>query len=677
VGQNLLVAIGYWGLAEVMVVPTTPFGQSVTPVWAASGLAAVAVWFWGARVLPGVVLGVLAFRLARMPFLQAAAATAGPAIEAFLVVRLLQVMNFDDRLRRVRDPLILSLSAAPLASLIGANIAIAGMLLAGATPAWGTGLGWLRWWLQDWLGIVIVAMLVFSTVRRPVINWTRQRIVEASLLAAAIIFCAAGLGVLWGVFDRNVPLAFVFFPIVSWTGFRFGAFGVALVLTVLTGLAMAASYGSIGPMAGFSLSFTQIIVFLFLMLASVSGHVLAALNAERDEAMQTRLQLEEQLRHSQKLEAVGRLAGGIAHDFNNLLTAIIGYSELVLTSLDPKDERRADAEEIGRAAMRAADLTRQMLAFSRRQVMEPRTVDLNKSVTRLLPMLRRLIGEDVALAVDANAANSLVRVDPGQIEQVIVNLVVNARDAMPKGGRLALETADVVLDAAAAAEIPDARPGPHVQLTLSDSGTGMSPEVRARIFEPYFTTKEAGKGTGLGLSTAYGIVRQSEGHITVASQPGVGTTFRILLPRAAGTEAEEMDSTVQKLPGGSEHVLLVEDDPSVRRLTRDLLTRLGYSVTEAASGRAGIALGSDDTRHFDLALCDVILGDVSGPAVAEALQALRPSTRVLFMSGYPDDAIVRTGVLDEGRAFLQKPFTPIQLARKIREVLEDQEAGVA
>jgi signal transduction histidine kinase/CheY-like chemotaxis protein len=676
-GLNLLVALAYWGVAEIMLLPTTQWGQSVAPVWASAGIAAVAVWFWGARVLPGVVLGVLAFRLARMPLLEAAAATAGPAVEAFLFARLLQVMAFDDRLQRVRDPLILSLSAAPLASLIGANIAIAGTLMVGDTPAFGTSLGWLRWWLQDWLGIVVVAMLVFATVRRPAIAWTRPRVMEATLLAVAILFWAIVLAVLWGVFDRDVPLAFVFFPIVSWTGLRFGAFGVAVVVAVLTGLAMAVIYAAIGPFSALSLSFTQIVLFLFLMLASVSGHVLAALNAERDEALQTRLQLEEQLRHSQKLEAVGRLAGGIAHDFNNLLTAIIGYSELVLTSLDPKDERRADAEEIGRAAMRAADLTRQMLAFSRRQVMEPRTVDLNTTVTRLLPMLRRLIGEDVLLVVDRNAVGPLVRVDPGQMEQVIVNLVVNARDAMPKGGRLSLETADVVLDAAAAAEIPDARPGPHVLLTLSDTGTGMSPEVRARVFEPYFTTKEAGKGTGLGLSTAYGIVRQSDGHITVESQPGVGTTFRILLPRASGAAAEEPDATIQKLPGGSEHVLLVEDDPSVRRLTRDLLTRLGYSVTEAASGRAGIALGSDDTRHFELAVCDVILGDVSGPAVAEALQALRPSTRVLFISGYPDDAIVRTGVLNEGRAFLQKPFTPIQLARKIREVLEDQEAGVA
>jgi CheY-like chemotaxis protein len=266
-----------------------------------------------------------------------------------------------------------------------------------------------------------------------------------------------------------------------------------------------------------------------------------------------------------------------------------------------------------------------------------------------------------------------VRVDPGQIEQVVMNLVVNARDAMPQGGRLTVETSDAILDEAAAARQPDARAGSYVVLSVTDTGVGMPPEVRSRIFEPYFTTKEVGKGTGLGLSTVYGIVRQSEGHIAVASEPGLGTTFRVYLPRAEAEAREAADTGEEKLPEGTEHVLLVEDDASVRRLSKELLTRLGYSVTEAASGRAGLALGSDDTRHFDLALCDVILGDMSGPAVAEALRALRPSIRVLYMSGYTDEAIVRTGVLDEGKPFLQKPFTPMQLAKKVREVLDEAE----
>jgi two-component system, cell cycle sensor histidine kinase and response regulator CckA len=406
-----------------------------------------------------------------------------------------------------------------------------------------------------------------------------------------------------------------------------------------------------------------------LLLSWLSGQTLAAVRAEWEEALQRRIALEEQLRHAQKMEAVGRLAGGIAHDFNNLLTAIIGYTEIIMVGLDPADPRRADAEEIARAAMRAADLTRQMLAFSRKQILQPKVIDLNVTLSKVEPMLRRVIGEDIVMVIAPRATRPQVRVDPGQIEQVIMNLVVNARDAMPHGGRLTVETGDVSDTAALAA---DARSGPYVMLAVSDSGVGMTAELRARIFEPYFTTKEVGKGTGLGLSTAYGIVRQSDGFIQVYSEPGQGTTFRVYLPRSAeaAPAAAVGDDT---MPRGTEHILLVEDDPSVRRLSREILVRLGYSVTEAASGRAGLALGSDDTRHFDLALCDVILGDMSGPAVYEALRALRPTVRVLYMSGYADEAIVRTGVLEEGQPFLQKPFTPRDLAVKIRDVLDRRE----
>jgi len=253
-----------------------------------------------------------------------------------------------------------------------------------------------------------------------------------------------------------------------------------------------------------------------------------------------------------------------------------------------------------------------------------------------------------------------LQADRNYLKQVLLNLILNGIQAMPDGGTLTLEARTS---------------GKNFLLTVADTGTGMAPEVLARIFEPYFTTKDVGKGTGLGLSTAYGIVRQSDGLISVSSEMGLGTTFRIYLPRAEAPEVVIGDTGVEKMPEGTEHILLVEDDPSVRRLSKELLIRLGYSVTDASSGRAGLALGSDDTRHFDLALCDVILGDMSGPAVAEALRALRPSIRVLYMSGYTDEAIVKTGVLDEGKPFLQKPFTPLQLAQKIRDVLDEPETG--
>jgi signal transduction histidine kinase len=497
----------------------------------------------------------------------------------------------------------------------------------------------------------------------------------AALMLVALASAQLMFG-LWGFFAaQNVPIAFVFFPIVGWAGLRFGARGAATLVALIAAFALAIATMGIGPFAAFPPMFTYLLLFVFLSMSSLSGQLLAAIMAERDEAMTKRLVLEEQLRHSQKMEAVGRLAGGIAHDFNNLLTAIIGYTEIVLHTLDPKDDRRADAEEIGRAAMRAADLTRQMLAFSRRQVLQPKIIDLNTALRKVEPMLRRMIGEDIVMTVNGRAEHPHVRVDPGQVEQVVMNLVVNARDAMPKGGRLTVETLDATLDDAAVADIPDARPGDYVLLSVSDTGIGMPPEVRARIFEPYFTTKEVGKGTGLGLSTAYGIVRQSDGHIAVASELGMGTTFRIYLPRSEAPQPVAADAGGERMPEGSEHILLVEDDSSVRRLSKELLVRLGYSVTEAASGRAGLALGSDDTRHYDLALCDVILGDMSGPAVVEALRALRPTIRVLYMSGYTDEAIVKTGVLEEGKPFLQKPFTPLQLAKKVREVLDEPDTG--
>jgi signal transduction histidine kinase/ActR/RegA family two-component response regulator len=669
---NGLVAAGYWALAEAVVEPVTWSNPNSMPaMWPSAGLAVVAAWRWGFSLLPGVYLGATAVAWEFLPLPLAAVAAIGSVIECVVDVRLMRALKFDDRLERVIDPVVLALAVAPAGALASAGLGLGGLALAGGV-AFNFALELLLWFLRDWLGVMLVTSLVFSWTRSRPLGWTWRRAAELGALVAMLLLAVRLVLALWDAFGvRNVPMAFLFFPLVGWVGLRFGPRGASFIVAVCAALATALAAYSIGPFGYYPAQFIQVSLSAFLLLASLSGQVLAAVMAERDDALARRLLLEEQLRHSQKMEAVGRLAGGIAHDFNNLLTAIIGYTEIVLTSLDPKDNRRADAEEIARAAMRAADLTRQMLAFSRRQVLQPKIVDLNTAVAKVEPMLKRVIGEDIVMTLAPRATNARVRVDPGQIEQVVMNLVVNARDAMPQGGRLTVETSDAVLDEAAAARQPDARAGSYVALSVTDTGVGMPPEVRSRIFEPYFTTKEVGKGTGLGLSTVYGIVRQSEGHIAVASEPGLGTTFRVYLPRAEAEAREAADTGEEKLPEGTEHVLLVEDEASVRRLSKELLTRLGYSVTEAASGRAGLALGSDDTRHFDLALCDVILGDMSGPAVAEALRALRPSIRVLYMSGYTDEAIVRTGVLDEGKPFLQKPFTPMQLAKKVREVLDE------
>jgi signal transduction histidine kinase len=670
---NGIVALVAWGLSALVLLPTSG-GRSVTPIWPPVGLAVALTYIGGYRLLPGIVLGSFALGIAYNPLPLALLLALAQVVQPVIDVRIMRALKFDPRLERVRDPIIVLLIAGPAGSFVAAALAVLLGVLFGARQLEGLAYDFILWWLRDWLGVMVTTPLIFAWVYARPAPLTWRRVGEALALFLALFFGSRLMFGLWRE-TRDVPIGFVFFPIIGWAGLRFGPPGGTTIVAMIAASTIAIAGIGIGPFSAWPVEFTQFLLFSFLALASLSALLLAAIMAERDDAMTKRLMLEEQLRHSQKMEAVGRLAGGIAHDFNNLLTAIIGYTEIVLISLDPKDERRADAEEIARAAMRAADLTRQMLAFSRRQVLQPKIIDLNTALGKVEPMLRRVIGEDIVMTVAGKATTAFVRVDPGQVEQVVMNLVVNARDAMPQGGRLTVETADVVLDEAAVADSPESRPGAYVLLSVTDTGTGMAPEVRARIFEPYFTTKDVGKGTGLGLSTAYGIVRQSDGHISVSSEIGLGTTFRIYLPRSEAPEQTVNQVGGDQLPEGTEHILLVEDDPSVRRLSKELLTRLGYSVTEAASGRAGLALGSDDTRHFDLALCDVILGDMSGPAVAEALSALRPSIRVLYMSGYTDEAIVKTGVLDEGKPFLQKPFTPMQLATKIRNVLDEPETG--
>jgi two-component system, cell cycle sensor histidine kinase and response regulator CckA len=378
--------------------------------------------------------------------------------------------------------------------------------------------------------------------------------------------------------------------------------------------------------------------------------------------------LEEQVQQSQKMEAVGRLAGGVAHDFNNILTAIGGYTDLLLADMPPDDARRQDVEEIHRAAQRAAALTQQLLAFSRRQVMQPKVVDLNAQVADIEKLLRRLIGEDILFATVLHPRAGNVRADPGQLEQVIVNLAVNARDAMPDGGRLTIETRNVELDESYRAEHPTVVPGPYVMLAVSDTGVGMSEETRSRMFEPFFTTKVRGKGTGLGLATVYGIVQQSGGHIWVYSEQGRGTTMRVYLPRVEGP-ADKIERSGDMPPQdlrGTETILLVEDEAAVRAVTRQLLARNGYTVVEAADGPTALGL---ELQKLDLLLTDVVMPGMSGRELADQLTARRPGLRVLYMSGYTDDAVVRHGMLEPGLTYLEKPFRPDALLRKVRDAL--------
>jgi two-component system, cell cycle sensor histidine kinase and response regulator CckA len=383
-----------------------------------------------------------------------------------------------------------------------------------------------------------------------------------------------------------------------------------------------------------------------------------------------RKRLEDQFRQAQKMEAIGRLAGGVAHDFNNLLTVIMSYADLLRTDLPVNARGRADVEEICKAAEGAAGLARQLLAFSRRQVLQPQLLDLNLVVTNTERLLRRLIGEDITLGTVLAPEPSPVHADPGQLEQVIMNLGVNARDAMPEGGRLTIETAGVALVPEGPAGDPS-HTGPYVVLSVSDTGVGMDEDTRARIFEPFFTTKGPGKGTGLGLATVYGIVEQSGGFIRVSSEVGLGTIFRVYLPAASAAVSPGVAlSAPPELLSGTETVLLVEDLASVRAVARQVLERRGYKVLAAADGPGALRLANGYSGPIHLLLTDVVMPQVSGRHLADRLVGLRPAIKVLYMSGHMDDAIVRHGVLESGTSFLQKPFTPDTLARKVREVLD-------
>ncbi len=391
---------------------------------------------------------------------------------------------------------------------------------------------------------------------------------------------------------------------------------------------------------------------------------------EAKRAAATLLRTQQQLHQAQKMEAVGRLAGGVAHDFNNLLSVVLSYTSMILADLRAEDPLRAEIAEIQTAGKRAAELTHQLLAFSRQQVFVPRVLDLNQVMTGMGRMIGRLLGSDISITLLPATGLGRIESDAGQIEQVIMNLVVNARDAMPRGGKLTLETANVELDADYARSHHDVSPGPHVMLAVTDTGTGMDAETQGRIFEPFFTTKEKGKGTGLGLATVFGIVKQSKGHIWVYSEPGNGTTFKVYFPRANGAvEAPRTESHPPESLRGNETILLVEDDDQVRVLARDVLRRSGYVVLEAPNGGEALLICEQHGSSIHLLLTDVILPRLSGRQLAERLRVLRPEMKVLFMSGYADDTILQHGVLESDAAYLQKPLTPASLTRKVWEVL--------
>ena len=402
----------------------------------------------------------------------------------------------------------------------------------------------------------------------------------------------------------------------------------------------------------------------------VPGQPPLLLGIMRDVTEQKRL--EEQFRQSQKMEEIGKLAGGVAHDFNNILTVITGYTDILIRDVAPSNPSFEMLREIRRSGERAALLTRQLLAFSRKQILQPQILNLNSLVLDMENLLRRIIGEDVALVTVLDPALQRVRADPGQLQQVIMNLAVNARDAMARGGKLTIETANIDFDEAYLHAHAEVKAGSYVMLAVSDTGCGMTNEVKQHVFEPFFTTKAVGKGTGLGLATVYGIVKQSGGHIWLYSEAGQGTAFKIYFPAVSAAAAEDRARAPGAIPAGTETILLVEDDNAVRAMVRFALTTFGYKVLEAANGEQAVRLCAETPETIDLLITDVVMPEMSGREVAEAITKLKPAVKVLYISGYTDDAVVRHGVLQAEAAFLQKPFTTPALAHKVRSLLGER-----
>ncbi len=639
---------------------------SATAVWPPTGLALAAFLILGVRVWPAILVGAFLVNLTTAGSVATSIGIGvGNTLEGVLGAYLVnRFAGGRTAFEHARDIFKFALLAAVVSTTVSATCGVTSLALGGFARWADSGSIWLTWWLGDATGDLVVAPVVLLWSARPRVRWRRGQVLEAAVLLVSLVL--AGQIVFGGLFPshiKNYPLEFLSIPFFLWAAFRFGQREAGTAIVLVSAIAIWGTLRGFGPFVSETQNESLLLLQAFMGVASVTILTLAAAVSERKE-------VEEQFRQSQKMESIGRLAGGVAHDMNNLLTAMLGSAELLLLDL-PDGPAREEVAEIRAVAERAADLVRQLLAFSRRQVMEPRVLDLNVLVANLRKMLRRLIGEDIELQFIAGPALGSVRADPGQIEQVLLNLSVNARDAMPNGGRLTIETANVELDDPYARTHAGVTPGRYVMLAVSDTGTGMDEHTKAHLFEPFFTTKGPGAGTGLGLSTVYGIVKQSGGDIWVYSEPARGTTLKIYLPRvAAPAEPAEAKHPATPPRRGTETVLVVEDEPVVRVLARKVLRQGGYTVIEAANGVEALEIAGQHAGDIDLLLTDVVMPDMSGRELMRKLSPRLPRLKVLYMSGYADEAIVHHGVLDPGTAFIQKPFMPEGLARKVRQVLD-------
>jgi signal transduction histidine kinase/ActR/RegA family two-component response regulator len=646
---------------------------SATAVWPPTGIAIAAVLLGGHRVWPGIFLGAFLANLTTAGSVATVfGIAAGNTLESVLAGSL--VRRFANGPRcwdRAEGVLRFALLAAVVSTAVSATIGVSSLALGGYADWARFGPIWLTWWLGDAAGALLVTppVVLWAVDRR--LAWSRARALEAALLVLALsIVSLVVFGDVVAFLGRNHPIEFLTIPCLVLIAFRFGPRETATSILLVSTVAIWGTLRGSGPFGSYARSENLLLLQAYMAVMATMSLALSSAILEHQRGQDTLRRQEERLRESQKLEAIGRLAGGIAHDFNNLLTVIIGRSQLLLRRLREPDPQHGDVLLIHKTAERAAILTRQLLAFSRKQILQPRVIEVESVVRALAPMLHRLLGEDIDLRIVAGGGSTRIKVDPGQLEQVIVNLAANARDAMPQGGRLTIAIGVTEASYGMVSSPVELLPSPYVTLRVSDSGMGMDETTRARIFEPFFTTKEVGKGTGLGLAMVHGFVHQSDGHIEVASEPGRGTTFSISVPR---TEAPA-EPTGPAWGGplnpvqATETILLVEDSVEVAHVTADMLREVGYTVIAAREPTEALRLATEHAGPIHLLITDVIMPQMSGAALAPQIAALRPDIKVLYVSGHTEDALSRH-VDGPQINLLEKPFGVEALRRMVRDVL--------
>lgn len=622
--------------------------------WPGAGLAVAALLVAGIEFWPAIALGKLASEALLQNGLfsvtSTVGSTAGVVVAALFLRRQIRLDRPFHRLSEVPAMILAATGGAGVSAglVVGLNVALG----LASWPSFGS--HFLQWWRGDAMGILVVTPVVLAWSRPRRVRGDGYLLALTTLAAAALSYLVFGATTSRGVIS---PLAFLVFPIIIWSALRFGPRGAA---TTAFAAIVAACFGPVSPDSAAA----WLVLWAFMAVLIVTAIAMAAILAEKQAS-------ETQLRQAQKMEAVGQLAAGVAHDFNNLLTVIVGNAEEAASQPGSTADVAARLNEITGAAERAAALTGQLLAFSRLEISQPRTMAVDPVVGEAQRMLERLINKNIELEFTAGAGGSGVFADPAQMQQIVLNLAVNARDAMPHGGRLSMATGVMTLDDRSALTHPEATPGTYVVIEVRDTGIGMDADTRLRIFEPFFTTKELGKGTGLGLATVYGIVKQMSGFIEVDSAPGEGTSFRVYLPRVAAAPAEHDPAPAAGVPGSPGSViLLAEDEDSVRLMVHRYLESQGHTVLSARNGTEALALWHVRDRPPDLLVTDVVMPSMGGPELASALRARFSTLRVLYVSGYNNEAMLRRGTLPAGAAFLQKPFTPRTLGETIATLLK-------